>query len=200
MKTEETKNRQIVIVDNGHGSETAGKCSPDGRIKEWEWTRRAAKAVAARLGAAGIDAVLLVPEENDIPLRERCRRARALGAGKNAVLLSIHINAAGNGEAWHKARGFSAFVAPCASRESVRMASLLTSLALAGGMIGNRCVPPEGCWRGNFAILRDTPMPAVLTENLFMDNREDAGFLESDTGFEAVVQLHVDAVLKYFNG
>lgn len=195
----ESENTLLVMVDNGHGRETPGKCSPDGRIKEWEWTRRAGKAIVKRLLAKGVDATLLVTEERDVPLRERCRRARTSGSGRNAVLLSIHVNAAGDGGAWHNARGFCAFVAPGASRQSVRMASLLTSLAGERGLSGNRCVPPDGCWRGNFAILRDTPMPAVLTENLFMDNREDAVFLDTDVGLDAVVQLHVDAVLKYFN-
>lgn len=28
-----------IILDNGHGRETAGKCSPDGRLLEYAYTR-----------------------------------------------------------------------------------------------------------------------------------------------------------------
>ena len=28
-----------VLIDNGHGSNTPGKCSPDGRLKEYAYTR-----------------------------------------------------------------------------------------------------------------------------------------------------------------
>ena len=45
-----------VIIDNGHGVNTAGKSSPDGRYQEWAWTRRAARALKAvgveRVGVA----------------------------------------------------------------------------------------------------------------------------------------------------
>ena len=29
----------LVILDNGHGDNTKGKCSPDKRLLEWDWTR-----------------------------------------------------------------------------------------------------------------------------------------------------------------
>ena len=193
------KHNPLVIVDNGHGMQTPGKRSPGGSVLEWEWTRRVAGEIVGRLSKTPVDAVLLVPEDDDIPLPTRCRRARRLAEGRCAVLLSVHVNASGDGSSWRSARGFSAFVAERASTESVRLARMFTSMACRRGLAGNRSVPPEGCWRGNFAIVRDTPMPAVLTENLFMDNREDAAILMSATGFEDIVSMHVDAVLKFFN-
>jgi N-acetylmuramoyl-L-alanine amidase len=51
-------------------------------------------------------------------------------------------------------------------------------------------------WDSNFAILRDTKCPAVLTENLFMDNAEDCRYLLSDEGKEAIVKIHVQSILK----
>lgn len=193
------KARPLVIVDNGHGRETPGKRSPDCSVLEWAWSRSVAREIVRRLNTAGIDAVLLVPEDEDIPLRDRCLRAARLAPGRRSILVSVHVNAAGDGGSWHEARGFSAFVAMGACAESVRLARLFTSMAAGRGLGGNRVVPTEGCWRGNFAIIRDTPMPAVLTENLFMDNREDAAILVSAHGSDKIVSLHVDAMLKYFN-
>ena len=91
----------IVIIDNGHGEDTAGKRSPDGRLREYAYAREIAKrlqcALCHELGAGHV--FLLTPETNDISLKERCQRAnnlcKAHGAS-NALLVSIHNNAAGS--------------------------------------------------------------------------------------------------------
>lgn len=28
-----------ILIDNGHGSNTPGKCSPDGRLREYSYVR-----------------------------------------------------------------------------------------------------------------------------------------------------------------
>ena len=56
--------------------------------------------IVDRLLSLGLDAKLLVPEERDISLPERCRRVNAwcrrLGKD-NVIVISIHANAAGHG-------------------------------------------------------------------------------------------------------
>lgn len=52
-------------------------------------------------------------------------------------------------------------------------------------------------WEEGFYILRKTKCPAVLTENLFQDNKDDVDFLLSDKGKEAIVKLHVDGIVSY---
>ena len=96
---------KMIILDNGHGSQTPGKRSPvwaDGsQLFEWEFNRDIVRRISARLKADGIRHEILVPEETDITLGERCRRANAINAacGGNAVLFSIHGNA-GGGTGW----------------------------------------------------------------------------------------------------
>ncbi len=51
----------------------------------------------------------------------------------------------------------------------------------------------------NFYILRHTSCPAVLTENLFMDNRDDVAFLESAEGSQAIVDLHVEGICRHLS-
>ena len=88
-----------VLIDNGHGENTPGKRSPDGRLREWAYSREIADMVVVGLRKLGIDAERIVKEDTDVPLSERCRRANAIykEAGKKAILVSIHCNAAGNG-------------------------------------------------------------------------------------------------------
>lgn len=48
-----------------------------------------------------------------------------------------------------------------------------------------------------FCILKYTQCPAVLTENLFQDNKEDVDFLLSEEGKQTIVSLHVKGICKY---
>lgn len=189
-----------ILIDNGHGYNTPGKCSPDKRLLEWKYTREIATELVARLKAAGFDAERIVTEDVDISLRERCRRVNAIckrvGAS-NVVLVSIHNNAAGSGGKWHDATGWCGFVYTKASSRSCHLAQLLYAEAEKRGLKGNRSVPRERYWMKNLAMVRDTACPAVLTENLFQDNNGEVDFLLSPEGREAIVSLHFDALIKY---
>ena len=191
-----------VIIDNGHGDPplTGGKLSPDGRLKEYYYCREIAQRVSRQLTLRGIDTILLVPEKTDTLLRERVRKvngwARKLGAA-NVVLVSIHNNAADADGKWHSARGFSVFLSKNASEKSKRLARIFTDNATAMGLMGNRAVPKEKSWVQSLAMTRDTACPAVLTENLFQDNREDVDFLLSEEGKQAITKLHVDSIIQY---
>lgn len=67
-----------VLIDNGHGENTPGKCSPDKRLREFAYCREIAQRVSRELSLRGVDSILLVPETTDTPLKERVRRANAL--------------------------------------------------------------------------------------------------------------------------
>lgn len=190
----------IVLIDNGHGVETPGKRSPDGRLREYAWTREVAQRIVGELRRRGIDARLIVPEPTDIPLSVRTRRVNDIchKVGKqNVLLVSVHNNAAGADGKWHEARGFAVYVSNNAGLGSRRLAAEFYAGAKARGLTGNRATPPQGFWQASLAICRDTKCAAVLTENLFQDNREDVAFLLSNEGKTAIVDLHVHAILNY---
>jgi len=194
----------LVVIDNGHGDPplTGGKCSPDGRLKEYYYCREIAQRVSRELSLQGIDTLLLVPEKTDTVLKERVRKvnawARKLGS-QNVVLVSIHNNAAGADGKWHSASGFSVFISKNASGNSKRLARIFTDNATKMELIGNRCVPPKKYWVKSLAMTRDTICPAVLTENLFQDNKEEVDFLLSEEGKQAIVTLHVNSIIQYIN-
>ena len=52
-------------------------------------------------------------------------------------------------------------------------------------------------YEANLYVLTHTNCPAVLTENLFQDNKRDVEFLLSDAGKHAIERLHVEGILKY---
>lgn len=191
-----------ILIDNGHGENTPGKRSPNGLFREYEYTREIAEAVVAGLRSRGYDAERIVRETVDVPLAERARRVNEEcgkhGAG-NVVLVSIHCNAAGNGD-WMAARGWSAYTTK-GKTKSDKLASCLYEAAeetLPNGIrIRKDLQDADEDWEENFYILSKTKCPAVLTENLFMDNREDVTFLASSEGKKAIIDLHIEGIIKY---
>ena len=188
-----------VLIDNGHGENTPGKRSPDGRLREWSYTREIANLVVVGLRKLGIDAERIVKEDSDVPLSERCRRANNIyrDTGKKAILVSIHCNAAGNGISWMIAQGWSVFVSNNASLNSKKLAESLAQVAECISVPVRKPMPGQLYWQQNLAICRDTNCPAILTENFFQDNKEDVEYLLSREGKDTVARIHIEGILKY---
>lgn len=192
----------IVILDNGHGQNTPGKRSPDGVLREYAYTREIAGLVKEKLeNEHEIKTILLVPEAEDISLGERCRRANKIFTenGCDAIIISIHLNACTDGSCWGKGRGWEGYTYYGSSKSDI-LAECLYDAAekyLPGAKM--RTDPSDGYKdkEAGFYILKHTIAPCVLTENLFMDNREDYEFLLSAEGKKAIVDLHVQGILDY---
>jgi len=192
----------IFMFDFGHGTRqyTAGKRSPDQTLFEGEWNREVGRRIVDALRELGLDCRILVPEDEDISLQERCNRANKLmkeNPNKKCRYISIHINA-GPGSGWSDATGMSVYVSRNASAESVRLAHCIYDAAEEFKLKGNRSVPSERVWRANFKVLVGTNMPAVLVENLFMTNKKEVEFLKSENGKNIIVNMYTVAICKYF--
>ena len=192
-----------ILIDNGHGLNTPGKRSPGGKFLEATYTREIARRIVIDLQDCGYDAELLVPEEEDIPLKERvCRvnaHCQALGKS-NVILVSIHVNAAGNGSKWMNATGWSCYTCK-GQTESDKLADCLYEAAIKnfpGKRIRTDYSDNDPDWEENFYILRHSLCPAVLTENFFMDS-PDLEFLKSEACKLALVNIHVEAILQYIS-
>lgn len=190
---------KIIILDAGHGNNTAGKRSPiwgDGsQLLEWEFNRDIVRRIAAMLKAEGIKFEILVPEDNDVSLPERCRRANVIHAdcGNNAVLFSIHGNA-GGGTGWE-----------CYTSVGQTKADAIATVLCKEA---EKEFAPDG-WKmrfdhcdgdpdkeSQFYILKHTVCPAVLSENFFFDNEKDCRFMMSDDGKERIAKVHFEAIKK----
>ncbi len=191
----------IILIDNGHGEETPGKSSPDGRLKEYAYTREIADRVIQELSTQGIDARRLVPEGTDISLKDRCKRANAVykESGRQAILVSIHCNASGKDNQWKTPYGWSVFISKNASAKSKQLATCLAEAAKEQEVFVRQPSPKQTYWMESLAICRDTNCPAVLTENFFQDNKEDVEFLLSKEGKLVVTQIHVEGIVRYLN-
>ena len=189
-----------ILIDNGHGIQTKGKRSPDGKFLEYAYTREIARQVVTELKNKGYDAELLVPEEDDIPLSERVRRTnahcQALGKS-NVILISLHLNAAGDGTKWMNATGWSCYTCK-GQTESDRLADCLYKAAEQ--ILENQVIRTDYArdgdpdWEENFYILWHSLCPAVLTENFFMDSPSDQDYLQSEAGKRAIMNTHIEGI------
>lgn len=190
-----------ILIDNGHGENTIGKRSPDGLFREYKYAREIAESIERELKTKGYDAERIVKETIDVTLEERVRRVNEvcerLGSS-NVVLVSIHCNAAGNGD-WKNARGWSAYTSK-GKTKSDELATMLYGEAVrnfTGQTIRKDFSDGDPDWEEAFYVLRKTKCPAVLTENFFMDNKQDVSYLLSLEGRTQIVKTHVDAIIKY---
>lgn len=189
----------LILLDNGHGWNTPGKRSPvwsDGTyLYEWEFNRKLVREIKHRLDNLGITSIILVPEHDDISLSERVRRAnRIYEDRKDSILISIHGNA-GGGTGWEAWTSVG-------ETKSDHYAKVLYASAgdfLRGWRIRTDYSDGDPDWESQFYILKNTKCPAVLTENMFMDNEKDCKFMLSAEGIETLAALHVDAIVKINN-
>ena len=191
-----------IFIDNGHGLMTAGKRSPDGQFREPFYNREIARRVVSDLRDRGLDAELLVPEDDDISLAERVRRVNTacfLLGKQNVILVSIHVNAAGNGSKWLNATGWSVYTCK-GQTESDKLAECLCQAAIKnfpGRRIRTDISDGDMDWEDGFYILRKSLCPAVLTENFFMDSKTDLAYLQSVEGKRAIVTTHVEGIVEW---
>lgn len=218
-------NQKIVILGTAHGKNVAGKRSPDGKFEEYSYSREIVGLLRKELSALGfIVHVDMMQSEVPLPqtaeLRARCKYVNELCekyGTKNCIYVSIHVNAAASTGRWNKAGGWSAYtsrgntsadkLADCLYESAkVHLASYAKAMdeGKECGSYDKKQRPyrtdysdGDADQEAGFYVLTNTKCAAVLTENLFMDNKSDVRFLTSEKGKSAIVKTHVEGILKY---
>lgn len=189
----------VVILDNGHGKETPGKRSPvwpdNTQLFEYEFNRDIVKRISQKLLEKGIPFHILTPEQTDVPLTSRVKRANSLFKkyDNKAFLISIHANA-GGGTGWEAYTSKGQTKSDKIATELYRQAEIVFPNAKMRKDLSDGDADKEA----DFYILKHTFCPAVLTENFFMDYYPDCRLIMSDEGRNKVAQLHTNAIISLF--
>ena len=193
------------ILDNGHGKNQRGKKSPffdDGtRLEEWEFNRDIVARMIEKLQAENINFLNLVPEtEVGSFLTKRINRANEFKLTQKlpCIYLSIHSNANGNGVEWDskRARGVETWYYP-GSFEGLKLASAFQRELIFALSWKDRGIRSHA--KGHpklFRVLKETKMPAVLTESGFYTDKEEATLLMKPEIRQRIADAHVAAILK----
>ena len=192
----------LILIDPGHGIDTLGKRSPDGKFLEYLWNRQIADLLLDRLMIMGIDASLVVTETNDISLATRVQRVNRICSkvgASNVILLSIHSNAAGDGSKWMSAQGWSCYTSKGETKSDVIAECLYDAFEaeFAEKKIRKDMSDGDRDLEENFYVLQKSKCPAVLLENFFYDNRDECSWLLKDETKERVADAIVKGIVQY---
>jgi len=216
----------IIYVDAGHGGlhPTTGKYmtspfwgkyyefEPQGKEKgfaiyEGEINRKIAGFFMELLQKNGIAFRQLHHDYQDFSLPHRCFLANQfhmqdVAKGLKPILLSFHSNAFGNSPKGkgENPKGWSVWTTR-GRTESDKIAQIWLdeTKKLLKDKIAYREDLSEGDsdFEENFTILAATVMPAVLVENLFFTNRQDAKLLLNEEYQKVSAQAAFNTVLNY---
>lgn len=194
------------LLDAGHGGILNGKyvTAPkkmwrfdDGmEVYEGVINRQITSKLITLLRDEKIDFGLVYDEIVDTPLAERVAIAnRVYAKNPNTIYLSIHSNAGGG-------KGFEVYTGPGQTvsdkfgevfyrgyLESFK-STFKIRIDLSDG---------DGDKESPFYVLEKTKCPAILVENLFFDNREEALYLLSDAGQHAIAACMFAAIVECEN-
>ncbi|WP_434799678.1 N-acetylmuramoyl-L-alanine amidase [Terrisporobacter vanillatitrophus] len=182
--------KYLIALDDGHGMETLGKRTPpltkdlyiDGKlirkkgevIKENEFNSAVVKYLEKALKRCGFNVLLVSSGDSDVPLKTRVSRANSAGAD---AYISKHYNAVG--EKWQgKVKGLVTIIHYNSSSKSKELAKNVHE-ELWELHKDHNCknfgVRKDTDISGfSLYVLKNTKMPAILTESGFMDNMTEA--------------------------
>ncbi|GAB3159713.1 hypothetical protein GCM10027290_64960 [Micromonospora sonneratiae] len=175
-----------VYLDPGHGGTDPGAVGNG--LQEKALTLAIALQTRDILLAnwGGVDIRMSRTTDITRELAYRTSDANAWGAN---LFVSIHINSGGG-------TGFESYRYPTADSATVNLHNALHAPVLAGmRTIGS--VTDRGKKTANFHVLRETNMPAVLTENMFIDTLADANLLKRADFITAVARGHAQGIANY---
>ena len=192
----------LILIDPGHGIDTPGKRSPDGKFLEYLWNRQITELLLDRFMIMDIDASLVVTETNDISLSTRVQRVNKVCSkvgASNVILLSIHSNAAGDGSKWMSAQGWSCYTSKGETKSDVIAECLYDAFEaeFADRKIRKDMSDGDRDWEENFYVLQKSKCPAVLLENFFYDNRDECAWLLKDETKERIADAIVKGIVQY---
>src|SRR5690625_4866762 len=171
-----------IYIDAGHGGNDPG--SSGHGLREKDLTLTIAKKVRNRLKGY---ATVRMSRTNDktLSLTQRTNDANNWGAD---YFLSIHINAGGG-------TGYEDYIYNgSVSNKTVSIRNTMHAEII-------KQIPDvrnRGKKTANFAVLRQTSMPAMLSENLFIDTKADADLLKSNAFLNKLAQGHANGIIKAF--
>jgi N-acetylmuramoyl-L-alanine amidase len=174
-----------IYLDPGHGGSDSGAVGNG--LQEKALTLAIALQIRDILQANwAVDVRMSRTTDATVSLDQRTNDANAWGAD---IFVSVHINSGGG-------TGFESYRYLTTDTATMNLHNALHSAVLAG----MRTVAPvtdRGKKTADFHVLRESVMPAILTENLFIDTAGDAGLLARADFISATARGHAQGIANY---
>jgi N-acetylmuramoyl-L-alanine amidase len=181
---EEVKDMPKICLDYGHGASTAGKRSPDGNLLEYEFNRDVGRRIKTILENHNVEVIETVEDDTDLALSSRCGIANFHDCD---YFVSIHANAYNT--SWNDVSGWEIYIIGKGGKAE-KLAEKIHKYSKDLGL------KDRGIKIGNFQVLRDTNMPAVLIEHGFYTNKEECEKLKSDSFRQKCAECDAKGILE----
>ena len=185
-----------VVLDPGHGVETAGKRSPDGKYLEHEFNLDMAKRIKAQLERHGVIVVLTRSVENDVTISDRANISNEV---KPDLFVSIHSNAA-VGSGWLDPSGYGIYTSArgeTAERNKAARAILARVKSAGIQLWGSGLFHDGDDGQKDIGVLWKTDAPAVLIEHGFHTNINEVELLKTDVYRDLLAKVDAQGILDY---
>lgn len=177
-----------VYLDPGHGGTDSGAVGNN--LREKDLTLKIAKYTRDYLLNNYQDVQVRMSRTTDtfVSLANRTKDANNWGAD---ILVSVHINAATS-----SATGYEDFIwNGKVGQNTIDLQNTIhAEMVKVFKNFRNR-----GKKRANFHMLRESRMPAILPEFLFITNMNDAAFLKSDSNLQLIAKHLAIGIAKHLN-
>ncbi|WP_416148682.1 N-acetylmuramoyl-L-alanine amidase [Salipaludibacillus sp. HK11] len=173
-----------IFIDPGHGGDDPGAIGNG--LREKDLVLDISRRIRRQLNRFN-DVEVRMSREDDrfISLSNRATLANSWGAD---YFISVHVNAAGG-------TGFESYI----WNGNVKSQTRSNQSIMHSEIIAQIGVRDRGRKSANFAVLRRTNMPAILTENLFIDNAAEAAKLKDSDFLEAIAKGHTNGLVSIYN-
>lgn len=176
-----------IFLDPGHGGKDGG--AQGNGLSEKELTLQIAEGVKKILETEydGAEVTMTRDDDRFLELSERADLANRAGA---KVFVSFHINSASgnNGD------GFETYIySGRVSDETQAFQNVIHKAVQQQAPFFD----DRGKKRANFAVLRETLMPAVLTENGFINNPGNASQLKQSANLQKLSRGHAIGIAEF---
>ncbi|KHF38689.1 N-acetylmuramoyl-L-alanine amidase family protein [Halalkalibacter okhensis] len=177
-----------IYLDPGHGGSDSGASANGMHEKDIVLDIGLRIRDMLRNEYEGVEIRMSRTTDRSVTLAQRTSDANSWGAD---YFVSIHVNAF-NGSA----RGYEDFIhnSLSDSSQTARYRDIMHEEITKVNDLVNR-----GKKKANFHVLRETRMSAILTENGFIDNAQDAAKLRDPNWLERVARGHVNGIARAFN-
>lgn len=189
--------KYLYILDPAHGSNTPGKRSPDGKHREYKWSRNMIAMILADPRSGQFDMISpFLKHDLEPGLSNRVRTYNDINSHKPKIMISLHNNAQGMGTDWMKARGFSVYTSKGQTKSDLVAEILIDTFIKEFPQLKTRIETIDGDkdYEANFTVLMGNYY-AVLMEILFQDNIEDVVILNSPIFKQKFVDYFYDSLV-----
>ncbi|MCC6128050.1 MAG: N-acetylmuramoyl-L-alanine amidase [Chlamydiae bacterium] len=188
-----SRSQATIIIDIGHGGPDRGARASGPFCEEKRICLQTGRLVKKYLDQLGYRVILTRATDVYISLP---RRVEMADQARASLFVSIHYNSAPSSQA----KGIEVFY-PESGKQKVRSAaSKKLAQTILSRVIQRTSAISRGVKKGNFFVIRETSMPAVIVEGGFISNAEERSCLKDHTYIDKIARGVADGIDLYYRG